>query len=72
MTIEEKIEAKKVRIESLAKKIKRDTALLSRLKHELLQLENKQVRTIMDELQLSPADIVAKLQAIAAQKEQEE
>lgn len=72
MTIEEKIEAKKVRIESLAKKIKRDTALLSRLKQELLQLENKQVRTIMEELQLSPADIVAKLQAIAAQKEQEE
>lgn len=72
MTIEEKIEAKKLRIESLAKKIKRDTALLNRLKQELLQLENKQVRTIMDELQLSPADIVAKLQAIAAQAEQKE
>ena len=61
MTIEEKIETKKARIESLSKKIKRDTALLNRLKQELLQLENKQVRTIMDELQLSPADIVAKL-----------
>lgn len=72
MTIEEKIETKKARIESLSKKIKRDTALLNRLKQELLQLENKQVRTIMDELQLSPADIVAKLQEIAAQSEQKE
>lgn len=72
MTIEEKIETKKTRIESLSKKIKRDTALLNRLKQELLQLENKQVRTIMDELQLSPADIVAKLQEIAAQSEQKE
>lgn len=72
MTIEEKIETKKARIESLSKKIKRDTALLNRLKQELLQLENKQVRTIMNELQLSPADIVAKLQEIAAQSEQKE
>ena len=72
MTIEEKIETKKARIESLSKKIKRDTALLNRLKQELLQLENKQVRNIMDELQLSPADIVAKLQEIAAQSEQKE
>lgn len=72
MTIEEKIETKKARIESLSKKIKQDTALLNRLKQELLQLENKQVRTIMDELQLSPADIVAKLQEIAAQSEQKE
>ena len=72
MTIEEKIETKKAHIESLSKKIKRDTALLNRLKQELLQLENKQVRTIMDELQLSPADIVAKLQEIVAQSEQKE